>query len=107
MIEITYTRRENKVVIQGHAGAGKKGEDIVCAGVSALANTLAANVRHWDKFGKLIGGPKSFLQEGFGEISCNPKPKYEQSVKQVFTAICAGFELCAVSAPEHVKFIIE
>lgn len=107
MIEITYTRRENKVVIQGHAGAGKKGEDIVCAGVSALANTLAANVRHWDKFQKLDGQPKTFLQEGFGEISCNPKPRYEQSVKQVFTAICAGFELCAVSAPEHVHFTIE
>ena len=107
MIEITYTKAENKVVIRGHAGAGKKGEDIVCAGLSALANTLAANVRHWANFKKLIGEPKTFLQEGFGEISCNPKPKYELSVKQVFAAICAGFELCAVSAPDHVKFTVE
>lgn len=106
MIEITYTRSENKVVIRGHAGAGKKGEDIVCAGVSTLANTLAANVRHWDNFKKLSEEPKTFLREGFGEISCKPKPKYELSVKQVFAAICAGFELCARSAPEYVKFTI-
>lgn len=107
MIEITYDRAENKVRIRGHAGAGKPGEDVVCAGVSAIAQTLAANVRHWDKTGKLIESPKTFLQEGFGEIVCNPKPKYERSVKQVFVAICAGFELCAHAAPEFVRFEVE
>ncbi len=106
MIDITYNRSENKVVVLGHAGAGAKGEDVVCAGVSAVAQTLAANVRHWERTGRLLDG-KHFLQEGYGEISCNPKPKYEKSVKQVFTAICAGFELCANAAPEYVRFRIE
>lgn len=106
MISITYDRTNNIVNIQGHAGAGPKGEDVVCAGVSALAQTLVANVRHWGATGRLIEEPKTFLQEGFGEIRCNPKPKYEKSVRQVMVAICAGFEIVANAAPEYVSFTL-
>lgn len=106
MITITYDRANNSVCIRGHAGAGPKGEDVVCAGVSALAQTLAANVRHWGATGRLVEEPKTFLQEGFGEIQCNPKPKYEKSVRQVMVAICAGFEIVANAAPEYVSFAL-
>lgn len=104
MISIIYDRANNSVRIRGHAGAGPKGEDVVCAGVSTLAQTLAANVRHWGATGRLTEEPKTFLQEGFGEIRCNPKPKYEKSVRQVMVAICAGFEIIANAAPGYVSF---
>lgn len=43
MIQAYYTRRHDRLELEvsGHAGAGAKGQDIVCAGVSALTETLA------------------------------------------------------------------
>ena len=38
---IKITKHENKITIEGHAGFAPPGQDIVCAGVSALLCTLA------------------------------------------------------------------
>lgn len=37
---ICITNRDNQVVITGHAAYAKRGEDIVCAAVSALTHTF-------------------------------------------------------------------
>lgn len=107
MIEITYDRSNNRVRILGHAGAGEKGEDVVCAGVSALAQTLAANVRHWQACGKLRKDADISLSDGEGLISWEPKHGYEAATRQVAVAICAGFELIAVELPQYVSFRME
>ena len=107
MIEITYDRSNNRVRILGHAGYGKKGQDVVCAGVSALAQTLAANVRHWQESGKLRKDAYISLSDGEGLISWEPKHGYEAATRQVAVAICAGFELIAVELPQYVSFRME
>ena len=107
MIEITYDRSNNRVRILGHAGAGEKGEDVVCAGVSALAQTLAANVRHWQASGKLKKEADISLSDGEGLISWEPKHGYEAATRQVAVSICAGFELIAVELPQYVSFRME
>lgn len=107
MIEITYDRSNNRVRILGHAGAGEKGADVVCAGVSALAQTLAANVRHWQESGKLKKEADISLSDGEGLISWEPKHGYEAATRQITVAICAGFELIAVELPQYVSFRME
>lgn len=46
MIRIRCTRRDNvmNLLVAGHAGYARRGEDIVCAGVSALTNALASTL---------------------------------------------------------------
>ena len=107
MIDITYDRSNNRVHILGHAGYGKKGEDVVCAGVSALAQTLAANVRHWQASGKLRKDADISLSDGEGLISWEPKHGSEAATRQIAVAICAGFELIAVELPQYVSFRME
>ena len=107
MIEITYDRSNNRVRILGHAGAGEKGEDGVCAGVGAIAQTLAANVRHWQASGKLKKEADISLSDGEGLISWEPKHGYEAATRQVAVAICAGFELISVELPQYVSFRME
>ena len=107
MIEITYDRSNNRVRILGHAGAGEKGADVVCAGVSALAQTLAANVRHWQASGKLKKEADISLSDGEGLISWDPKHGYEAATRQIAVAICAGFELISVELPQYVSFRME
>ena len=46
MIHVTYYRQYNRVTVDGHAGSGPEGHDLVCSAVSALALTLAGNVAY-------------------------------------------------------------
>lgn len=41
---ITVKRDSNSISVQGHANYGKRGEDVVCAGVSTLAQTLIESI---------------------------------------------------------------
>ena len=103
MIHVTYHRKFNRVTIEGHAGSGPEGHDLVCASVSALALTLAGNVSYmeaqeavWDVIIK--------LEEGNAEIQCTAYRRYKDSVAQVFRAICVGFELLATKYPENISY---
>lgn len=40
----TITRTADGITITGHAGYAKAGQDIVCAGISTLAQTLIASI---------------------------------------------------------------
>ena len=42
MIDVTV--RENELTVSGHAGYATKGEDIVCAAVTALSGTLVKSL---------------------------------------------------------------
>ena len=103
MINVTYHRLYNRVTIEGHAGSGPEGHDLVCASVSALALTLAGNVAYmgaqeavWEVITK--------LDEGNAEIQCTPYRRYKDSVAQIFRAVCVGFELLATKYPENISY---
>lgn len=49
--------------VEGHAGAGEKGEDLVCAGVSAIAQTTLLGLQNY-----FPHGLKSEIRNGF--LSC-------------------------------------
>ena len=44
MIEIVYDRMRLRLTADGHAGFAEVGQDIVCAGVSAIVQTLIQSV---------------------------------------------------------------
>ena len=101
MIEIIYYRKNHRVQLQGHAGAGVPGQDIVCAAASMLAHTLAANARSLVERGDALGASIR-LQRGDGEVAC--RAKRGKTVTAVFDTVCAGFALLAQMEPEHVRY---
>ena len=78
--------------IWGHAGSGEPGRDLICAAVSALTLTLAANVEGKEK-------AEIILHPGNSRISCTP------DAAEVFDCICMGFDLLARRFPEYVCFL--
>ena len=46
-IALRQDERSAQFIVSGHAGYAEKGQDIVCAGISTLTNTLANMVRMW------------------------------------------------------------
>lgn len=105
MITVTYYREHCRVRIEGHAGYAPEGQDIVCASVSALAYTLAANAQRLVAIGA-AGDLVCTLEKGTGEIGITPKRRYRDSVEMVFRAVCAGFEMLAQSYPDYIRYEI-
>ena len=103
MIEVIYYRQYNRVRIEGHAGSGPEGHDLVCAAVSALALTLAGNVSYMEAQ-EAVHGVIINLDEGNAEIQCTPYRRYKDSVEQIFRSICVGFELLATKYPGNISY---
>ena len=105
MIHVTYYRQYNRVTVEGHAGAGPEGHDLVCAGVSALALTLAGNVSYMEAQ-EAVRNVIIKLDDGNAEIECSPYRRYKDSVEQVFRSICVGFELLATKYPDNISYAV-
>lgn len=105
MIEVTYYREHNRVTVKGHAHSNEYGKDLVCAAVSALVLTLAANVGQMAGKG-YVAEPVTKLEAGDAEISCKARAKYRDSVKQVFMSVCVGFEILADQYPDYISYCV-
>ncbi len=82
------------VSVEGHANSDVYGKDLVCAAVSALVLTLAANVEK-------MKGAEILLEPGFSRIQCRP----DAVGIAVFDCICKGFEMLAGKYPEYVCYL--
>ena len=105
MIEVTYYRNHNRLTVKGHAYSEEPGRDLVCAGASALAYTLAANVGNLEANG-CVRDVTVKMEPGDCEIGCKPKGKYAATVGRIMEAVCVGFELLASSRPQYISYEI-
>lgn len=99
MVTIRYFPQENRVTVQGHAGSGEKGRDLVCSAVSALTYTLAENV---NGLGGLAKDVVLRLTPGDAEISCRAEPEYRAVVQLIFDTIMTGYQLLGGKYPQYV-----
>ena len=79
------------VTLEGHANSDRYGRDLVCAAVSGLTLTLAANAEEME-------GAEISLKPGNSRISCRAE------AAAVFDCVCKGYELLAGRFPEYVCF---
>lgn len=105
MIQVTYFKKKNRVVISGHAFSGEAGHDLVCAGVSALTYTLTANVGNMEEQG-IVKDAKVKLHKGHGTIRCNAVEGCEDMVKRIYEAVCVGFEILANRFPKNISYTV-
>ena len=86
----------------GHAAAAPKGEDLVCAGASTLAEALARAVERLYFQGMLRRCPRVELYEGNAEIIAAPKEPFRKEVAMVFWTVQNGIAELAASFPGNV-----
>lgn len=93
MTTVTYFDMNDEISIEisGHAGYGKKGEDIVCSAISMLSQTLIAylDVDH-EKF-------SYSLKDGY--VWAYAKGI---NVRVAFNVIMTGFYLLEKNYPDHI-----
>ena len=102
MIVVRYERAGCRLRIYGHAGSGRKGEDLVCAGASTLAYTLAASVADLERAGK-AEGVRVLMEPGCADISCVPRDA--AAVRGAFDTVYRGFGVLAKNYRKYVRVL--
>ena len=101
MTEIRYWPDELMIEVQGHAGAGEKGEDLVCAAASMLAMTLQQVFLVQDQMqGFTRRGPDEARFKAWVDKS---SPLLAQAFV-VMETIATGYAALAEQFPDHVSF---
>ena len=95
MIEITP--KENGLSIKGHANYAEPGKDIVCAGVSTLAQTLVASILEMT-----TDEIQYDMQPGSVEIKYR---NLSEAAQLLVDSFFVGINLIANSYPENVRIV--
>lgn len=105
MVKVIYDRECCRVTVRGHAGSGKKGQDLVCAGVSALVLTLATNVSELAAADQ-VRRPVVSLRQGNTCIGCVALGKMKPVVTLIFDTVCTGFATLQQLYPKNIAYIV-
>ena len=105
MISIKFAPTAFRLDITGHAEHGKKGEDIVCAAVSALFYTLAQTL--YESRNMMEEDIVMSDEDGNGHIECRPKADYEANISLIYWTILTGFQLLADNYKKNISLSVE
>lgn len=104
----TYKTESNKPIlllsVDGHAGAGNFGEDIVCSACSILSYTLAQTLLLMKTEGRLRKKPRVDIKEGKAKIVAEPKAEALSEILSYFYMTYVGFCLLHENYPQFVDF---
>lgn len=107
MITVRFYRKPTQgsihLVMEGHAGAAPRGEDLVCAGATTLAYTAGQAVRFLYEQGKLRCKPKISIREGSAVIIATPKSEAEAETLYLFWVVQAGAYVLARNYPQYLR----
>ena len=104
MVKVNVMRDKNGYIkgftLEGHANAGDKGEDIVCAGVSAIVFTALGSLE------QLAGIRNDVLDDGRIEFSLpeNIEGKRLEKADVILRTMIIGLEMIK-SNPSYEKYI--
>ena len=100
MTRIVYDRESFRLSMEGHAGAGVKGTDPVCAALSMLCMTLERRAGEMEEFFL----PAVSRAPGRFSIQCRPESGWEERCRECFDTLAAGMALLSEERPEYVRF---
>lgn len=103
MVKVTWYPQYNQLTIEGHAGAAPAGEDLVCAGASAVWHTLAANAMAWKDMGYLRDLRMQEI-EGYCRLSYVPLARWKNLLAAISGGIVLGLEWMAREYPAHIEY---
>ena len=89
----------------GHAGAGKYGQDIVCAAVSVLMQTLANEVEEAARAGTVALGAVAH-GDGWMKVEVTPTRESCNMVEAWVELVQDGLDALAESYPENVELVV-
>lgn len=105
-IFLSLSREHLSLAMQGHAGAGENGSDLVCAACSILAHTLFKMVADAAKKGMLYAPPLTHIASGKALISCAPRRDFCEEMLHAYYMAQIGFDLLQREYPDCVELVV-
>ena len=104
MTRITYDPQHMTIKAEGHAGYAEYGKDIVCAGVSALMQTLRPALLE-----RGIRNTMYMITTGESRMEVKADPECEERYPclVVFETVLAGLKEIARAYPDYVTIKVE
>lgn len=96
----------NRMTAQGHAGAGTKGNDLVCAGLSTLFYAAGEMILEMEAAGKLREAPEVHLQPGNVALSAVPTEEAKERFRGAWEMLVDGCQLLAQTYPENIVMTV-
>ncbi len=102
MIEVKYLYDGSHHIldVSGHAGAGEKGCDIVCAAASMLAWTICERAENVPEFYAKVEQSEVMCS---CTIICSPEEEVRERCREMFDTILTGFQLLEENFGEYVR----
>ena len=101
MTRVCYDRAALCLTMEGHAGAGETGKDLVCAALSTLMMTLERRVQETAEHTL----PVIARSPGFFAVRCSPEGD-EALCRECFDTVAAGIAVLAENRPEKVTLTL-
>lgn len=103
MIHVHVKRTDGRItglLVKGHSGSAPKGEDIVCAGVSALVQTLYFSLQEL-----LQLKAEAKIREGFFDLRIPPNlpESLQEKAALLAAATLVGLAAMEKSYPEYLQ----
>lgn len=106
MIDICFKKNSGKILefnIEGHAGYGEEGEDIVCSAVSAISYTIVNGITEVLKI-----NVEHNIKDGFLQLSLRGNSLEEIGKCQVLLeTMLLGFKSMEISYGDYIKVQVE
>ena len=86
MIRVIFT--DKRMTVQGHAGYGEKGKDVVCAAVSALVYALVATLEETGNIRETV------IRPGYATVAAKEQDRAFDVVRGGLGQIAARYPTC-------------
>ncbi|MDH7478449.1 MAG: ribosomal-processing cysteine protease Prp [Syntrophomonadaceae bacterium] len=88
--------------VKGHAGYGVRGQDIVCAGVSALTQSALLGLQRF-----LAGDVQLELAEGLLQVVLPERlsPEERNNASVILETVMLGIEHIALNYPRNIRIV--
>lgn len=91
------------LLVSGHAESAPIGQDLVCAGCTALVYALGQYVADAEDW--MLDPPLIELASGVCAISCRPAEQHREKARAAFDTALAGFRVLENNYPQYVVVI--
>lgn len=101
MTEITYSIDDMYLHCKGHAGGGPAGQDIICAGISALTMALLNQLNEEEEKGTIRS--RWTMEPGEMILKAEAKePRHKKTIRDYYRVVIMGLRAMAENYPEHI-----
>lgn len=90
--------------VSGHSQLAPRGEDILCAAVSALVYGLSYYTRRLEKKGLVIADSEREIDRGKARIYLHPEPQAREQAQGAFDLAAEILTILGEHFPENIHF---